>query len=127
MFERDHPYPVILVQSGCEYGFANWKPDGCLTDPESDIETRQAYFRNYAFNVSMSSQKGEITNPTRGESPFNCSPKLYPPGAARQRQPFLDQQDTVPHALGRQGTGNRQTISHPAQNVSSRGQAGIDR
>ena len=37
----------------------------------------------------------------RGESSLNCSPKLYPPGAALATP---DQRVTVPQALGRKST-----------------------
>ena len=50
---------------------------------------------------------------------MNCSPKAMPSWS--RPRPFPDLRATVPHATGRQGTGNRQTIGRPAQDVTGKG------
>ena len=50
---------------------------------------------------------------------MNRSPKAMPSWS--RPRPFPDLRATVPHATGRQGTGNRQTIGRPAQDVTGKG------
>ena len=76
---------------------------------------------SHRFNQKTASHpyKGEIENPTGGESSLNCSPEAMP--LLERAEAVSGSKGYSTSSSGRRGTGNQQAIGHPARDVAGWG------